>query len=243
MEEEQIFKEEDIIWARLDKNPWWPAIIISIQPSEMKNENIYQIALIKNNTQTLLKLSDISNFKKNFEKYSKTKNKELLEAINLAKEIYDMEENQKIPRIKSLIEEIKINKKEKITENNNDNSFELSRTEGKKFTKKKLKKNEDKSENYLIIKICNYLRHFIAVLIQKDSLASIEKNKEYLCKILKFLSEYQIQEPIEFLKKTNLGKYIKYINTHVNDDEIKQNSNEVYTSFENQVVNYLIKQK
>ena len=106
-----------------------------------------------------------------------------------------------------------------------------------------MKKNEDKLENDLIYKICNYLRHITAVLVKKDNSFSFEKNKEYLCKIFKFLSEYQMQEPIEFLKKSNLGKYIKYINNNVNNNEIKQASGEVYKSLENQVLNYLLKQK
>lgn len=57
------------------------------------------------------------------------------------------------------------------------------------------------------------------------------------------MSEYQIQEPIDFLKKSNLGKYIKYISNNVNNNEIKQASGEVYKSLENQVLNYLLKQK
>ena len=39
-----------------------------------------------------------------------------------------------------------------------------------------------------------------------------------------------------------MGKYIKYITDHVTNNEIKQASNEVYKSLENQVLNYLLKQ-
>ena len=58
-----------------------------------------------------------------------------------------------------------------------------------------------------------------------------------------FLREYKIKEPIEFLKKTNLGKYIKYINEYVPNEEIKEESEKVYKSLENQVLHYLLKQK
>ena len=107
--------------------------------------------------------------------------------------------------------------------------------------KQKLKKIEDKVENELIYKICNYLRHLTAVLVKKDTTFNFDKNKEYLCKIFNFLSDYQIQEPIDFLRKTNLGKYIKYINDHVTNSEIKQASDSVYKSLENQVLTYLVK--
>ncbi len=60
---------------------------------------------------------------------------------------------------------------------------------------------------------------------------------------MNYLREYKMQDPIEFLKKTNLGKYIKYINDHTANNEIKQASSEVYKSLENQVVSSLLKLK
>ncbi len=57
------------------------------------------------------------------------------------------------------------------------------------------------------------------------------------------MAEYKIQEPIEFLKKSNMGKYIKYINDHVENEEIKACTTEVYNNFETQVLSQLLKQK
>ena len=57
------------------------------------------------------------------------------------------------------------------------------------------------------------------------------------------MAEYKIQEPIEFLKKSNMGKYIKFINDHVDNEEIKSHANEAYKNFEEQVTSQLIKQK
>ena len=61
--------------------------------------------------------------------------------------------------------------------------------------------------------------------------------------MFKFIREYKIKEPIEFLKKTSLGKYIKYINEYVSNEEIKEESAQAYQSLENQVIVYLSKQK
>lgn len=246
---EDCFTEEEIVWAKLRGYPWWPAILLSIKEDNTTEEKKYRVVFFGNNIQATLKIIYLSKFDKNFKQCSKSKNKDLIEIIKTAKDIYDSEEEEKNKKIKEIISNLK-NKEKNKKNGNNDSSSETSKTKeisknenGKNLIKKKLKKNEEKVENDLIYKICNYLRHLTAVLVQKDTSFSFEKNKEYLCKIFKFLSEYQIQEPIEFLKKSNLGKYIKYINDHVTNNEIKQATGEVYKSLENQVLNYLLKQK
>ena len=182
----------------------------------------------------------ISKFKKNYNQYSKTKDKELTEAINQANIINDIKDiEEKNNKIKELIE------KENIC-NINESSSETSKTKEKSgISKKKIikKKSEDKVENELIYKICNFLRHLTAYLIKKDNNYNFEKNKGYISKIFGFLKEYKIQEPIEFLKKTNLGKYIKYITQYVPNEEIKEEAKQVYKSLEDQVMAYLSKQK
>jgi len=246
---EESFIEEEIIWAKLRGYPWWPAILVSIKTDINSKEEKYRVVFFGNHLQATLKKMYISKFEKNYKLYSKTKNKDLIDIIKKAKEINDSEDGEKKEKIKEIINRVKNKEKEKEKKNNiNDTSSETSRTKekvknenGKILFKKKLKKIEDKVENELIYKICNYLRHLTAVLVKKDNTFNFEKNKEYLCKIFNFLSDYQIQEPIDFLRKTNLGKYIKYINDHVTNSEIKQASDEVYKSLENQVLTYLIK--
>ena len=245
---EETFNKKEIVWAKLRGYPWRPAILLSIKKDESTQEEKYRVFFIGNNIQAILKRIYITKFDSNYKQLSNKKNKELIDIIDLAKEINDSDETEKNKKIR----EILLNSKSKEKENKiniNDSSSETSKTKeksknkgGKNSNKKKLKKIEDKVENDLIYKICNYLRHLTAALAQKDMSFSFEKNKEYLCKIFKFLSEYQIQEPIEFLKKSNMGKYIKYITDNVTNNEIKQASNEVYKSLENQVLNYLLKQ-
>ena len=243
MSDNNIFKEEEIIWAKLEDTPWWPSIILSKNGGLGSKEEIYSIILLGSNTRANLTKSNISKFEKNYKQNSKIKEKDLINIIKQAKEIYEMKDPiEKNKKIKDLI----LKSKNEAKENNiNESSSETSNTKEKKGKPKKhkLKKIEDKVENDLIYKICNFLRHLTACLVNKDNNYNFEKNKGYIIKIFKFLKDYQIQDPVEFLKKTNLGKYIKYINEYVPNEEIKVEANEVYKSLENQVLTYLCKQK
>ena len=241
MSENENFNEGEIIWAKTEEYPWWPSIIISKDKNIESNDYFYSIILIGSYIRTNLSKKFICKYDKNYKQNSKTKNKELIEAVKQANEINDIKDlEEKNKKIKELIS------KENISNNNNESSSETSKTKEKsgiskkKFLKKKL---GDKIENDLIYKICNFLRHLTACLVKKDNNYNFEKNKGYIFKIFGFLKEYQIQDPIEFLKKTNLGKYIKYINEHVPNEEIKEEADQVYKSLENQVFNYLSKQK
>ena len=229
MSENDFFEEKEIIWAKIEGYPWWPSIIISKEKNIESKEYIYSIILIGPYIRSNLTNNFISKFKKNYNQYSKTKDKELTEAINQANIINDIKDiEEKNNKIKELIE------KENIC-NINESSSETSKTKEKSgISKKKIikKKSEDKVENELIYKICNFLRHLTAYLIKKDNNYNFEKNKGYISKIFGFLKEYKIQEPIEFLKKTNLGKYIKYISQYVPNEEIKEEAKLVYKSLE-----------
>ena len=240
MSENEFYEEKEIIWAKIEGYPWWPSIIISKEKNIESKEYIYSIILIGPYIRSNLNINFISKFKKNYNQYSKTKDKELTEAINQADIINDIKDiEEKNNKIKELIE------KENIC-NINESSSETSKTKEKSgISKKKIikKKSEDKVENELIYKICNFLRHLTAYLIKKDNNYNFEKNKGYISKIFGFLKEYKIQEPIEFLKKTNLGKYIKYISQYVPNEEIKEEAKLVYKSLEEQVMAYLSKQK
>ena len=243
MSENNFFKEEEIIWAKIEGYPWWPSIIISKSKNIDTKDYIYSIILMSSYIKANLSLQFISKYDENYKQNSRTKNKELIEAIkqtNEINEIKDLEEKNK--KIKEII-----NKENNMSINiNNESSSETSKTKEKSGIPKKKylkKKFGEKIENDLIYKICNFLRHLTASLVKKDNNYNFEKNKGYIIKIFKFLKDYQIQDPVEFLKKTNLGKYIKYINEYVPNEEIKVEANEVYKSLENQVFNYLSKQK
>ena len=241
MSEKEIFDEGEIIWAKLEGFPWWPSIIISKDKSLDINDYIYSIILIGSYIRSNITNKYIAKYDNNYKQNSKTKNKELIEVIKQANDINDIKDlEEKKKKIKELIS------KENINNNNESSSSETSKTKEKSgIPKKKIfkKKLGEKIENELIYKICNFLRHLTACLVRNDNNYNFEKNKGYIFKIFEFIKEYEIQDPIEFLKKTNLGKYIKYINENVPNEEIKEEANHVYKSLENQVLTYLSKQK
>ena len=242
MSDNNIFKEEEIIWAKLEDTPWWPSIILSKNGGLGSKEEIYSIILLGSNTRANLTKSNISKFEKNYKQNSKIKEKDLINIIKQAKDINDIKDlEEKNKKIKEIISKLKSEGKDNI----NESSSETSKTKEKSGIqiKKNLKKTEIKLENDLIYKICNFLRHLTASLVRKENNYNFEKNKEYIIKMFKFIREYKIKEPIEFLKKTSLGKYIKYINEYVPNEEIKEESAQAYQSLENQVIVYLSKQK
>ena len=242
MSENENFQEEEIIWAKINKYEWWPSIILAKIIDINTNEYIYQILLFGNNIKRKINKNNLSKFNDNYKQYSKTKNKELQNIIKKVKELYDLKDMDiKNKEIKEYISKIKYNEKENI----NESSSETSKTKERSgiSTKKKIKKSEEKVENELIYKICNFLRHITACLVKKDTKYNFEKNKVYISKIFRYLKEYKIQEPIEFLKKTNLGKFIKYIMENIPNEELRGEANQVYKILENQVFVYLIKQK
>ena len=242
MSDNNIFKEEEIIWAKLEGSPWWPSIILSKKKDIKSNEEIYSIILLGSHIRANLPKTFILKFEKNYKQNSKIKDKDLINIIKQAKDLNDIKDlEEKNKKIKELISKLKNEGKDSI----NESSSETSKTKEKSGIqmKKKLKKTEVKLENDLIYKICNFLKHLTASLVRKESNYNFEKNKEYIIKMFCFLKEYKIQEPIEFLKKTNLGKYIKYISQYVPNEEIKEEAKLVYKSLEEQVMAYLSKQK
>lgn len=235
------FNVGEIIWAKIRGYPWWPAIITGTEDDN--REKKYAVSFIGDNTHSSLAKKCLDKFEKGLKTYSSTKKRNLLESIEKAKEIYYNKNGMKEKEIKYMMKrdlKYKEKEKEKQQHNKEKNNSEINNNDN---NKKKLKRVEDKTENDLIYKICNYLKHIIVIMLKKEINFDFDKNKDNLIKIFKYLAEYKIQEPIEFLKKSNMGKYVKYITDNTQNEEIKQYSSEVYKNFEAQVLSQLLKQK
>ena len=243
------FNVGEIIWAKIRGYPWWPAIITGTDDDI--REKKYAVSFIGDNTHSSLAKKCLEKFEKGLQLYSNTKKKNLSDSIEKAKEIYYNKNGIKDKEIKTIIknnlkykekekEREKEKEKEKEKQQLNQNNKEKNNNE-QYINKKKLKKME--TENELLYKICNYLKHITVILLRKEINFNFEKNKDNLCKMFKYLADYKIQEPIEFLKKTNMGKYIKFINDNVQNDEIKKATNDAYKNLESQVLSQLLKQK
>ena len=243
------FNVGEVIWAKIRGYPWWPAMITGTEDDN--REKKYAVSFIGDNTHSSLAKKCLEKFEKGLKMYSNTKKKNLLDTIEKAKEIYYNKNGIKDKEIKYMMKrdrDMKIKEKEREKEKQQNNNINNNNKEKNNETininnKKKLKKSEDKTEIELIYKICNYLKYITYVMLKKERAYNFEKNKESLCRIFKYLAEYKMQEPIEFLKKSNIGKYIKYINEFVDNDEIKQYTGDVYQNFETQVLSQLLKQK
>ena len=243
------FNVGELIWAKIRGYPWWPAIITGAEDDN--REKKYTVIFIGDKSHSSLAKKCLEKFEKGLKLYSNTKKKNLQDVIEKAKEIYYNKNGNKDKEIKSMMrkdfkskekDKEKENQQNRISNTNNSNNLKSKNIENIN-NKKKVKKVEDKTEIELMYKICSYFKHITFVMVNKDMKYDIEKNKDNLCKILKYLAEYKIQEPIEFLKKSNMGKYIKFINDHIDNEEIKSYATEVYKNFERQVISQLIKQK
>jgi hypothetical protein len=235
------FNVGELIWAKIRGYPWWPAIITGTEDDN--REKKYNVSFIGDKSHSSLAKKCLEKFEKGLKLYSNTKKKNLQDVIEKAKIIYYNKNGNKDKEILFMMKKNIRPKEKENQQNKNINNYNKPKNSEIFNNKKKLKKVEDKTEIDLVYKICNYLKHITVVMLQKDKKFDFEKNKDNLCKILKYLAEYKIQEPIEFLKKSNMGKYIKYINDHVENEEIKSCTTEVYKNFETQVLSQLLKQK
>lgn len=97
---------------------------------------------------------------------------------------------------------------------------------------------KDKSGLEIIKKIISYLI-YIAKIVEKKEFDKLKEENECLMKVLEFLRDYKMVDPIDFLKKTNIGQLIKYINTNLPENDLKQFTGEIYKSLEEQVLSQL----
>ena len=97
---------------------------------------------------------------------------------------------------------------------------------------------KDKSGLEIIKKIISYLI-YIAKIVEKKEFNKLKEENECLMKVLEFLRDYKMVDPIDFLKKTNIGQLIKYINTNLPENDLKQFTGEIYKSLEEQVLSQL----
>ena len=140
----------------------------------------------------------MAKFEKEFKTYSNTKKKDLLVSIKKAKEIYDSKEekqNKPVPVIEEKQKQsISISPLKTIESNSSkkdDNSVSL--------LKKKTKRSSDKGNGDLIHKIIAYISNIIK-LISSKATDKVLNDKECILKIMEYLKDYKMNEPIDFLK-------------------------------------------
>lgn len=80
-----MFKKGDIVWAKVRGYSWWPARIGEVLKEKNEKEKKYRVDFIGDNTYTSLPQDKVNDFVEGFSRFSKTKKKDLLEAIDMAR--------------------------------------------------------------------------------------------------------------------------------------------------------------
>ena len=141
----------------------------------------------------------MAKFEKEYKTFSNTKKKDLLDSIKKAKELYETKE-EKQNKITPTIEEkpmqsISLSPLKPLEFNSSkkdDSSVSL--------LKRKTKRSSDsKGTSDLIQKIISYISNVVK-LISSKTLDKVLNDKECILKIMEFLKEYKMNEPIDLLK-------------------------------------------
>ena len=241
------FTVGEIVWGKIKGYSWWPAIITGTRDDN--KEKKYICNFIGDNSHASLIKKSIAKFEKELNNYSNTKKKDLLLAIKEAKNLY-YKKNSKIQNeVKDYNESNNISdedesfnsqlmkKKKKREYTNNNHTIPVKKASISKQNNFLIPiyKGKDKENSDAINKIIIYLL-YITKNIQNKNFSILEEEKSIFSKVLEFLKDYKMNEPINFLKKTNIGKLIKYININVPEGEFKEFTGAVYSNLQDQVV-------
>ena len=242
------FTVGEIVWGKIKGYSWWPAIITDT--SDENKEKKYICNFIGDNSHATLIKKYIAKFEKELKNYSNTKKKDLLLAIKEAKRLYYNKKNAKIQNKGKDYNEsnnlsdddesfnsqlMKKKKKREYSNNNHTISTKKNSISKQNNSLIPIYKGKDKENSDAINKIIIYLL-YITKNIQNKNFSILEEEKSIFSKVLEFLKDYKMNEPINFLKKTNIGKLIKYINTNVPEGEFKEFTGAVYSNLQDQVV-------
>lgn len=162
-------------------------------------EKKYIINFIGDNTHANLNKKDLAKFEKEYKTYSNTKKKDLLDSIKKAKELYETKE-EKQNKITPTIEEKQMQSISlsplKPLESNSSKKDDSSVS----LLKRKTKRSSDsKGTSDLIQKIIAYISNVVK-LISSKTIDKVLNDKECILKIMEYLKEYKMNEPIDFLK-------------------------------------------
>ena len=149
-EDNNEYKEKDIVWAKVKGYPWWPSIIthISFRNNRASGENIrekiYTIEFIGEKNNAKVSKEKIETFNKNYELHTNTKNPLLIKSIELAKKNIEKKQNSKIIFLKENTQD-NINKKGKDINKENNPNLPTKKSQESSEEKSKSEKEIDKN--------------------------------------------------------------------------------------------------
>lgn len=130
-------KQGDIVWAKIGGYPWWPGRIVGYRHDQTRTP--IAVNFIGDESHAYLAISKVVDYITNREKNSKTKRKDLTEAIKLADKMIERDDGSKMP----LIETVEVPKKSSRKRQHQNSSTEESIILTKSSPGKKLKTLED----------------------------------------------------------------------------------------------------
>lgn len=82
-----MYEVDEIVWAKIQGYPWWPAIIADIETNRFNGKYQANVNFIGDNSHAFLPYEKIAKFKEKMEVYSRVKNKKLKNSIAAAMNI------------------------------------------------------------------------------------------------------------------------------------------------------------
>jgi len=132
--------------------------------------------------------------------------------------------------------------KQSTSFNNYNNSNSVYLTSNNLLLKSKRKREitgEYIESGSLLDKICKYLKHTAKNLNQETEAAE----KDTLSRVFTYMKKYQMDNPIELLKSSQMGIMMKYLFINLTDGALKELSSEVNRNFEEQVLEQMFSKK
>ena len=83
--EKLSFKKNEIVWAKVRGHPWWPAVFIEVE--RRKEEESAVVNFIGDRTHAFLPLDKVAQYDLKYKELSKTKRRDLQDAIKVANKI------------------------------------------------------------------------------------------------------------------------------------------------------------
>ena len=160
----------------------------------------------KNNTSK----NDINN------KTNKEKEKENINTIKIEKII-----PKKEPEINIIKNNIENNNKKELKNEEKEISEEISKSSSLSLSEKSKKNYRIKKyKNFDFYQIVKYLKRFADYLDKNNTYFTIEDKKNFI-NLMEYLNSKEMNDTIQFLKMTNIGNYINYINEKTSIKEFK----------------------
>jgi hypothetical protein len=208
------YELEDVVWAKVEGHPHWPATIANIKESERK-EKVYTVNFIRERSHANLTAAKLAPFKEAFDYYSRKATKALKKAIATAVEIVNGKTTHEKESCKLLAQRQALAQKAAQT-------MKRLRAEGRTSLEPVVKEKKEKAVDTFIAEK-THLKDLLACTDPKKILAGKRS-------VERFLNTISIEntKTWEKIMESKLGKALKEFYTEAKDiPELKSLKEEI----------------